>query len=336
MIDINGRGIGEGYPVYIVCEISANHAQRFEYAVELIKTAKAAGADAVKVQLYTPATHTLPIDTEGSDFWLTSGLWKGNALWSLYEHTYMPWAWYGDLLQLAQSLDITLFPTVSDLTALEYAEKYDTVAYKVASFEIGDRTLLRRVAETGKPMIISMGCATNSDFDFIDELPNRGQILRLHCISEYPATATKYALEGSHELDGISDHTAGIGFPILCAVYGAHVIEKHLWLGRGDCADREFSLNPTEFKTMVDAIRGIEAAGAEMLRHKSNTKPAANFQRSIYVVRDIKKGETLTPANIRLVRPGYGLDPRLYESVLGKTAAMDIPYGTALKENYYK
>lgn len=336
MITIGDRTIGDGCPCFIISELSANHNQRFEYAVELIKTAKIVGADAVKIQLYTPDSMTLPIEVETSDFYINSGLHKGTSLWNLYSHTHTPWSWYSELLGLAQSIGLTLFPTVYDLTALEYAEQYDTPAYKIASCEIGDRTLLRHVAETGKPMFVSMGYATNEDVDFIQGLSNRS-IMMLHCVSEYPAIAqTTDTEDACYEYDGISDHTVGIGLPILCAVNGAHIIEKHMWLGRGECPDQEFSLTPAEFKTMVDAIRAIEATETEMSKYAPHTKPFGNFQRSIYVVRDVKKGEILTTTNIRLVRPGYGLDPRKYETVLGKTATMDIPYGTALKENYYK
>ena len=334
VITINNQYIGDDCPCYIISEMSANHCQRFENSVELIKSAKLVGANAVKVQLYTPGTTTLPIET--GDFYMSSGLWKGVSLWRLYEKTYMPWEWYQELLKLAESLELTLFPTVLDLTALEFAEKYDTPAYKIASFEIGDRGLLKAVVATGKPVFISTGCATTDDFAFIDSL-NSPTIILLHCVSEYPSTASALDLDAAClDLDGISDHTVGIGFPILCAINGALVVEKHMWLGTGDCADREFSLTPGEFKTMVDAIRGTEAAGLEFEKRRGQAHTGENFQRSVYVAGDIKKGDVLTRANIRLVRPGYGLDPRLYEDVLGKTATMDMPYGTALKETYYQ
>lgn len=333
MIIVNGRSIGDAEPIFIISEMSANHNQRFENAVALVKAAQAAGADAVKVQLYTPDI-TLPLETE--DFQIKTGLWKGVSLYTLYSHTYLPWEQYPDLLDLATSIGITLFPTVSDLTALEFAEKYNTPCYKISSFEIGDRGLLKAVVATGKPVFISTGCATADDFAFIDSL-NSNSIILLHCVSEYPATASVIDIDAAClDLDGISDHTVGIGFPIVCALNGAMVIEKHMWLGTGDCADREFSLSPSEFRTMVDAIRGIEATGLELDKHHPHTHPQENFQRSIYVAQDIVTGDVLTRSNIRIVRPGYGLDPRKYEEVLGKIALTDMPMGTALKENYYQ
>ncbi len=338
MITINNRNIGDGSPCFIISELSANHTQRFDNAVELVKQAKLAGADAIKVQLYSPDTHTLPIEDPNSDFYIKTGLWSGNSLWSLYQHTYMPWAWYPDLLDLAESLDIILFPTVYDLTSLEYAEKYATPAYKIASFEIGDRDLLDAIAVTGKPTFVSLGCASADDIDYVMDVFERCQcpLSLLHCTSEYPANPDSEVFDALDSVcDGISDHTVGIGLPLLCVANGASVVEKHFWLGHGECADQEFSLSPNEFQAMVSSIRAVEHTLNTMDTISDTAESPQNFQRSIYVVKDIVKGEVLTKDNIRIIRPGYGLDPRLYRSVLGKSATTDILYGTALKDEHF-
>jgi sialic acid synthase SpsE len=236
-----------------------------------------------------------------------------------------------------------LFPTVSDTTALEFAEKHATPAYKIASFEIGDRDLLRAVAATGKPTLISDGCATEDDYDFIYSLFShvRCPHLILHCVSDYPAQPSLEVLDwvSEHSPVGLSDHTVGVGFPLWCASFGLSVLEKHLYDGAGDCADREFSLSPNEFKFMVDAIRAMEDAQTHVVATDAaaaRAKPSSPFQRSIYVVRPVVKGQRIEREDLRIVRPGYGLDPRLIDHVVGRTAVVDIPYGTALKENYYR
>lgn len=335
---IGNDEIGEGHGCYLVAEMSANHCQRFDTAVDIVKRAKECGANAVKVQLYTPDTMTIPIHT--GDFFLTEGLWSGFSLHDLYSHTCMPWEWYPELMAAADMVGITIFPTVYDRTSLEFVQKYDPPAYKVASFEIGDRMLLDALAEMGKPTLISTGCAAPGDFSYIDGVFSRHgtPYELLLCTSAYPAKADMGVLEQlwSRDFHAVSDHTQGIGFPIVCAAHSAYLIEKHFWLGAGDCADREFSLDPGQFSAMVEAIRGVEAAMGELEQGGEPGSDATPYQRSLYAVRPIAVGETLTEENVRMIRPGFGGDPRLYREVLGKTATVRLLDGFRLTPDTYE
>jgi len=342
---IDGREIGADHPCFVIAELSANHNQRLEVAVELVKKAHEAGADAVKVQLYTPDTMTLPV--HDGDFYINSGLWAGVSLWELYSNTHMPWDFYPELKYVADSLGITLFPTVYDLTSLEFAEKHDPAAYKVASFEVGYWELVEAVAQTGRPTIISAGCATEPDLAYFDSLFEEGKLLLLQCTSQYPAAPDPGILDRLGETDpsGVSDHTPGIGFPILCAAAGADLVEKHFWLGAGECADREFSLTPVEFAVMVNGIRSVQECIGQLAQGQAEAQERAQepaqglpspYTRSVRVSAPVRAGGVLTRENTRVVRPAGGADPRLYGGILGRIATRDLAVGAAVTSDDLK
>jgi len=341
LFTINNRIIGPGYPVYIVAEISANHRQSFDHAVALLKAAKDAGADASKLQTYTPDTITIPSYSElfrhpkGS-------LWAGKTLYEIYSELYMPWEWQPKLKEIADEIGIDLFSTAFDPTAVDFLEEMGVPVHKVASFEIVDIPLIERMARTGKPLIISTGMATLGEIEEAVQAARRAgatQIALLKCTSAYPAPPEEMNLRTIPHLAeafgvpvGLSDHTLGIAVPVAAVALGACIVEKHFTLSRDiPCPDSAFSLEPHEFREMVDAIRVAEKALGKVT-YKIGEREAASrvFRRSLFVVKDMKKGEMFTHENMRSIRPGHGLPPKFLKEVLGRRAARDLDRGTPL------
>lgn len=339
-IEINGRRIGRGCPVYIVAEMSGNHRQDFKEAVKILEAAKRAGADAIKLQTYTP--DTLTIDCENEYFQINGTLWEGKRLYELYSKTYTPWDWQPSLKKVANDLGLDLFSTPFDDTAVEFLEKMNVPAYKIASFEIIDLPLVRRVAQTDKPIIMSTGMATLEEVkEAVEAARNAGatQIALLKCTSAYPASPEEMNLRTIPHLEetfqvpvGISDHTLGAAVPIAAVALGACIVEKHFTLSRAVSGpDSAFSLEPQEFKTMVEGIRTTEKALGEVRFGMTQEEAKSRvFRRSLFVVKDIKAGEVFTEENVRSIRPGNGLHTRHLEEILNKRAACDIQYGTPL------
>lgn len=340
MLSINSRKIGPGEPVYIVAEMSANHNQDFDQAVRILEEAKAAGADAVKLQTYTP--DTLTIDCDNEYFRIKGTIWEGKDLYQLYGEAYTPWEWQTKLKGIADQLGLDLFSTPFDTTAVDFLETMGVPAYKVASFELIDLPLLRKIATTGKPVILSTGMASLSEIDeAVKTLREEGasQIALLKCTSAYPALPADMNLRTIPHLAaafgvpvGLSDHTPGVAVPVAAVVLGACIIEKHFTLSRADKGpDSEFSLEPQEFKTMVAAVREAEQALGQVCYGLSQKERDSRvFRRSLFVVRDMAAGEEFTEANVRSIRPGHGLHPRYLETILGRRAVCDIKKGTPL------
>ena len=343
-ITIGARRIGPGCPVYVVAEMSANHNQDFDQAVELLKAAKEAGADAVKLQTYTPDTLTIRSDKEY--FRIGKGtLWEGKTLYELYSEAYMPWEWQPKLKKIADEIGIDLFSTAFDPTAVDFLEDMGVPVHKVASFEIVDIPLIEKMARTGKPLIISTGMAMLDEIEEAVQAARKAgatQIALLKCTSAYPAPpeemnlrAIPHLTEAFHVPVGLSDHTLGIAVPVAAVALGACIVEKHFTLSRDiPGPDSAFSLEPHEFKTMVEAIRTAEKALGEV-RYEVGEQEAKSrvFRRSLFVVKDMKAGEIFTEENLRSIRPGYGLHPKHLKDVLGRRAIQDIKKGTPLGWN---
>jgi N-acetylneuraminate synthase len=338
---IAGRRVGAGLPVYIVAEISANHRQSFDAAAELIHEAKRAGADAVKLQTYTADTITIASDR--AEFRISGGtLWDGRNLHDLYGEAYTPWEWQPRLKKIAEGLGMDLFSSAFDGTAVDFLEEMGVPAHKVASFELVDLPLIRRMARTGKPLIMSTGMSTIEEIDeALKTACNAGatQIALLKCTSAYPAPAEEMNLRTIPEMVrrfgvpvGLSDHTMGIAAPVAAVALGACIIEKHLTLSRATPGpDSGFSLEPQEFKSMVEAVRMAEKAIGEVNFGLSGKEEASRvFRRSLFVVQNMTSGEKFTSANVRSIRPGFGLHTRHLDEVLGKRAVRDIERGTPL------
>jgi pseudaminic acid synthase len=337
---IQGRSIGSGAATYIVAEMSANHGQDFNQAGAILQVAKEAGADAVKLQTYT--ADTLTIDGEGPGFRVQSGPWAGRTLYDLYQEAFTPWKWQPELMRIANGLGLALFSTPFDDTAVAFLQKMNVPAYKIASFELVDRALLTAVARTGKPVIVSTGMATLEEIDeAVSTLRRAGarQIALLKCTSAYPAPAQDMNLRTISHLAqtfglpiGLSDHTLDIAVPVVAVTLGACIVEKHLTLSRSlPGPDSAFSLEPPEFKAMVQAVRSAEKA-LGTVQYGAGEGEAKNrvFRRSLFVVADVKAGQPFTEANVRSIRPGFGLHPRYLEEILGRHAAVDVKRGTPL------
>lgn len=338
-IEINGTRIGPGCPVYIVAEMSANHNHSYDTAVRIMHAAKDAGADAVKLQTYTPDTMT--IKSSQDVFKLpASNTWGGMTLWDLYDEAYTPWDWQPKLKAEADSIGIDLFSTPFDASAVAFLEEMDVPAYKIASFEIMDIPLLRAVASTGKPMVISTGMA---GFEQIEEAVQTvraagvEEIILLRCASAYPSPPEALNLRTIPHMAeafgvpvGFSDHSLGTAASITSVAFGACFIEKHFTLSRADGGpDSAFSLEPSELRELVDGVRIAEKALGTVSYAPSEVESGNRvFQRSLFFVEDVAKGEVLTPVNVRSIRPGFGLLPRHYDEVMGKTAVRDIERGT--------
>jgi pseudaminic acid synthase len=344
-LEIANRKIGKNFPVFIIAEMSANHLQKFDNAVKIIKAAKEAGADAIKLQTYTPDTIT--IDCDKDYFQIKQGtLWDGQSLYELYKKAYTPWEWQPKLKEIAESEGLIFFSSVFDKTAVDFLEKINVPAYKIASFEITDIPLIEYAASKGKPTIISTGIATLSD---IEEAVNackrmgNDQIALLKCTSAYPAPLEEINLNTIPNLAdtfktvvGLSDHTLGISVPIASVALGACIIEKHLTLDRKlGGPDAAFSLEPAEFKEMVKSVREVEKALGEVSYDLTEKmKKSCEFSRSLFIVKDMMAGEIFNEDNVRSIRPGYGLHPKYLKEILGKRAAQDIKKGTPVGWNF--
>ncbi|HEY8995233.1 MAG TPA: pseudaminic acid synthase [Lacunisphaera sp.] len=338
---IKGRAIGPGHPVYVIAEMSANHNQDFAQAAAIVQAAKNAGADAIKLQTYTPDTMTLDLRTPV--FQIGRGtIWEGRNLHELYGEAFTPWDWQPRLKQLAEELGLHCFSTPFDFTAVDFLERMEVPAHKIASFELVDLPLIRRVAETGKPVIMSTGMASLAEIDeAVRAFRAAGgtQLALLKCTSAYPSPAAEMHLRTIPHLaeafgvpSGLSDHTLGTAVPVAAVALGACIIEKHFTLSRTEPGpDSAFSLEPAEFKAMVDAIRTTEQALGAVSYHMSTKEEASRvFRRSLFIVQDVKAGELLTETNVRSIRPGYGLPPKHWDNVVGRRAACDIARGTPL------
>ena len=327
--------------VFIVAELSCNHLQNFDLAVKTIKAMKEAGADAVKLQTYTPDTMTIDCDNEY--FRIKHGtIWDGETLYELYKKAYTPWEWQPKLKKIAEELGLIFFSTPFDKTAVDFLEAMDVPAYKVASFEITDIPLIEYIASKGKPVIISTGIATLEDIkEAVDACKRAGndKIILLKCTSEYPAPLEDVNLKTIPDMMkrfntivGLSDHTLGISVPVGAVALGAKVIEKHFILDRNlGGPDAKFSLEPDEFKQMVTAVRSVEKAlGKVSYELNEKLKKSRLFSRSLFAVKDIKAGEIFTEENVKSIRPGYGLPPKYLKGIIGKRAKCDIKRGTPL------
>lgn len=343
-IKIGNHTISENSPVYIVAEMSGNHNMDFNRAKKIIDAAVQAGADAIKIQTYTPDTITIDCDTE--PFRTQKGLWEGTTLYELYKTAYTPWEWQKELMEYANKAGIDFFSSPFDLTSVDFLEELKVPAYKVASFEINDIPFIRKIARTGKPVIISTGIAYLEDIDLAVRTcreEGNDNIILLKCISAYPAPYEQMNLrvipnmsETFECLSGLSDHSLGTETAIASVALGARVIEKHLTLSRSDGGvDSAFSMEKEEFAQMVRQIRNVEKALGRAtyelneLQIDSRTK-----SRSLFVVKDVRAGETFTPENIRSIRPAAGMHTKYYEDILGKKAKCNIKKGTPMDWKY--
>jgi N-acetylneuraminate synthase len=339
--EIAGRPVGAGAPVFVIAELSANHNQSFDEAVRLVRAAQECGADAVKLQTYTP--DTLTVRSRRPEFLVVGGtLWDGRSLYELYAEAYTPWEWQPRLKRLADEIGLPLFSTPFDPTAVDFLEEMDVPAYKVASFELVDLPLIEKIARTGKPMIMSTGMATLAEVEeAVAAARGAGatEIALLKCTSSYPAPAAEANLRTIPHLAeafgvpaGLSDHTMGIAVPVAAVAMGACLIEKHFTLSRAvPGPDSAFSLEPGEFKAMVEAVRTAEQAlGRVHYGLTPNEEKSRVFRRSLYVVKDMRAGETFTEETVRSIRPANGLAPKYLGRVLGRKAARAISAGTPL------
>lgn len=344
VLNISGRDVGPGHPVYIVAELSANHNQDFDRAVATLEAAKEAGSDAVKLQTYTADTITIESDREY--FRIGGGtLWDGRTLHNLYSEAYTPWEWQPRLKRIADDLGIALFSTPFDSTAVDFLERMNVPAYKLASCELVDIPLIRTIAQTGKPLIVSTGMATLEEIDealAVARAAGATEIALLKCTSVYPAPPEEMNLRTIPEMVrryqvpiGLSDHTMGIAVPVAAVALGACIIEKHITLSRAEKGpDSAFSIEPNEFKSMVDAVRTAEKAlGQVHFGVGAQEESSRVFRRSLFVVQDMKRGEVFTNENVRSIRPGHGLHTRHLPEILGKRAVHDVERGTPLNWN---
>ncbi|KAB7889770.1 pseudaminic acid synthase [Poseidonibacter ostreae] len=336
--DLNSDG------VYVIAELSANHGGDINIAKETIKAAKEIGANAIKLQTYT--ADTLTLDSDKEDFTIKGGtLWDNKKLYDLYKEAYLPWEWHEELFDYARSIDIDIFSSPFDKSAVDFLEQFNPSAYKIASFEITDYELIRYTASKGKPIIISTGIATIDEIqDAVDICKSVGNedIVLLKCTSSYPAPLEDANLltipnlaQTFGVISGFSDHTFGSTAPIVAVALGAKVIEKHFILDKSiGGVDAGFSLDKNEFKEMIEAVRDTEKLiGKVDYSMSEKKKKSRQFGRSLYIAKDIKKGEMFTEENIRSVRPGYGMHPKYLKDILGQVAEKDYDFGDRLKFN---
>ena len=333
--------IGDGRPCYVVAEVSANHAHDLQRAMSIVRAAKAAGADAVKLQTYTPDTLTIDATTEW--FQIPEGnTWTGSTLYDLYRTAYTPWEWHGPLQECAREEGLGFFSSAFDLSSVEFLSALDVGAFKIASFELVDIPLLRAVGRTGKPVILSTGMADPEEIsEAVDTLRQAGavDVALLKCTSAYPARASEMNLRTIPDLArrfdvvaGLSDHTLGNVCAVGAVALGASIVEKHLTLSRAEGGpDASFSMEPSEFGAMVKEIRELEAAlGRVSYERTADEEKNLCFRRSLFVVKDMKRGQPFTLEDVRSIRPGYGLAPRFLDQIVGRLADRDIARGTPL------
>jgi N-acetylneuraminate synthase len=336
-ITINKRQIGAEFPPYVIAEMSANHNGDINNAYRIIDMAKSSGADAVKLQTYRPDTITMDMKT--SEFMIEGGLWSGQSLYELYEKAYMPWEWHKPLFDYAKKVGITIFSSPFDNTAVDLLEDLNAPAYKIASFEVIDLPLIKYVALTGKPMIISTGMANAEEIqEAIDAAKEGGckSLAILHCVSGYPAPPEDYNLRTLVDMQtrfdlpvGLSDHTIDNTTAIASVALGSCIIEKHVTLDRdGGGADDSFSLEPPELQALCnDAKTAWSALGSVDYGCKASEQDNVKFRRSLYFVKDIKEGETITAEHVKSIRPGFGLAPKYLDQVLGKKVKQTVKCG---------
>ena len=337
---IRNKTVGMDNPPYIIAEISANHNGSKESAKQLINVAKNAGADAVKLQTYTADTITL--NSDSADFVINEGLWQGQTLYELYKQAYTPWEWHKDLFDYARALDLTIFSSPFDKTAVDLLEDLNTPAYKIASFEAIDLPLIKYVAQTGRPMIISTGMADLTEIEEAIETARAAgcqDLAILHCVSSYPAPAEDYNLKTIIDMQqrfnipvGLSDHTLDNTTAIAAVALGACIVEKHFTLDRSRGGpDDSFSLEPTELTALCrDTKTAWQAMGQVNYALKSSEQDNIKFRRSLYFVKDMQVGEIIDDTCIRSVRPGYGLPPKYFDSLIGKRVAQSVSFGRAV------
>ncbi|MDR9797021.1 pseudaminic acid synthase [Aeribacillus pallidus] len=347
-IIVEGRKIGPNHKPFIIAEMSGNHNQSLERALAIVEAASKAGAHALKIQTYTADTMTLNLENPEFKIEDSDSLWKGHTLYQLYQQAYTPWEWHKPIFDRARELGMIPFSTPFDETAVDFLEELDVPMYKIASFENTDIPLIKKVASTGKPMIISTGMATVAELDETVRAAREAgckDLVLLKCTSTYPASPENtniLTIPHMRELFdcqvGLSDHTMGVGVAVASVALGATVIEKHFTLSRADGGvDAAFSMEPDEMKALVaETERAWQALGEVKYGPTEKEKASLKFRRSIYVAKDIKTGDIFTKENIRVVRPGYGLEPKYYEVLLGRKANKDIKAGTPLNWNDLK
>ena len=340
---IEGREVGRDSPPFVIAEMSGNHNQSLDRALEIVEAAAKSGAHALKIQTYTPDTMTLDLDEREFHISDPNSLWTGTSLYKLYGEAYTPWEWHKAIFDRARELGIIAFSTPFDDTAVDFLENLDVPCYKIASFENTDLPLIRRVAATGKPLIISTGMATVAELDDTVRAAREAgckDLILLKCTSTYPATAENtniLTIPHLRELFGcevgLSDHTMGLGVSVASIALGATVIEKHFTLRRADGGvDSTFSMEPVEMaQLVVETERAWQALGQVSYGPTEAEKKSVQFRRSLYVVKDLKAGNVLTRENVRAIRPGLGLPTKYLEPVLGKSVKHDVKRGTALE-----
>lgn len=345
MFTIDQRQIGGGHPVFIIAELSANHNGSLQTAIDTIRAAKKAGADAIKLQTYTADSITLNCDQP--DFIIKGTIWEGRKLHDLYAEAYTPWEWHARLFEVAKEEGLICFSSPFDVKAVDFLEELNVPAYKIASFEITDIPLIRYTASKQKPLILSTGIATKEDIELAiatcREVGNN-QLALLKCTSSYPAPIDEANLTMIPQFEkdfdvipGLSDHTMGSIVPIVATSLGAKIIEKHFILDRSmGGPDASFSMNPTEFKEMVDAVRAAESAlGNHDYQLTKKQQDGRQFARSLYISADIKAGDIVTEKHIRSVRPGYGAHPKYLDQLIGKRANRDLTIGDRVELTYF-
>jgi N-acetylneuraminate synthase len=342
-IKIANRIIGRSQAPFVIAEMSGNHNQSLERALEIVEAAAKTGAHALKIQTYTPDTMTLDLDEREFHISDPNSLWEGSSLYKLYGEAYTPWEWHKPIFDRARELGITAFSTPFDDTAVDFLESLDVPCYKIASFENIDLPLIRRVAATGKPLIISTGMASIAELDDTVRAAREAgckDLILLKCTSTYPATAENtniLTIPHLRELFGcevgLSDHTMGVGVSVASVALGATVIEKHFTLSRADGGvDSTFSMEPAEMAQLVEeSERAWQALGQVSYGPTIAEKKSIQFRRSLYIVQDLKAGDTLTRENVRAIRPGLGLPTKYIEQVLGMKVKQDVKLGTALR-----
>lgn len=338
-ISIGNKIISKEMPAYIVAEMSANHNMDFNRAKAIIKAAANAGADAIKIQTYTPDTITIKSDKPA---FRTKGIWEGRTLYELYGKAYTPWEWQAELQKYAHECGLEFFSSPFDLTAIDFLEGLNVPAYKIASFEINDIPFIRKIAKTGKPIIMSTGIAYLEDIDLairtcLEE--KNDNVILLKCISAYPAPYENMNLKVIPNMEqtfdcicGLSDHSMGNEIAVAAVALGAKIIEKHFTLKRSDGGeDSQFSMEPAEMKKMIKEIRNVEKALGQVT-YELNDKQLESriFSRSLFVVKDVKKGEIFTAENVKSIRPGIGMHTKYWEEILGKKSRCNIEKGTPM------